>query len=119
MQWIPKQIVSIGEDFHSQVGDDKVRTTLYKVRWEGYDKKNGTHSEGWDSDGHAHVNQTYHDIVRMWRQFHGCPASGDGIERVFFSVGKQYDTVQKKTMDKTLEVTLKTSDDDDTYRKRK
>ena len=32
MQWIPKQIVAIGEDFHSQVGDGKVRTTLYKVR---------------------------------------------------------------------------------------
>ena len=29
MQWIPKQIVAIGEDFHSQVGDGKVRTTLY------------------------------------------------------------------------------------------
>ena len=39
MQWIPKQIVGIGEDFHSQVGEGKVRTTLYKVRWEGYDKK--------------------------------------------------------------------------------
>ena len=39
MQWIPKQIVAIGEDFHSQVGDDKVRTTLCKVRWEGYDKR--------------------------------------------------------------------------------
>ena len=34
--------------------------------------------------GHAHVNQTYPDVVRMWRQFHGCPACGDGIERVFF-----------------------------------
>ena len=34
MSWIPKQNVTIGEDFHSQVGDDKVRTTLYKVRWE-------------------------------------------------------------------------------------
>ncbi len=33
MQWIPKQIVGIGEDFHSQVGDGKVRTTPYKVRW--------------------------------------------------------------------------------------
>jgi hypothetical protein len=42
MQWIPKQIVAIGEDFHSQVGDGKVRTTLYKVRWEGYDKKEDT-----------------------------------------------------------------------------
>ncbi len=30
--------------------------------------------------GHTHVNQTYPDIVRMWRQFHGCPASGGGIE---------------------------------------
>ena len=31
MQWMTKQIVAIGEDFHSQVGDVKVRTTLYKV----------------------------------------------------------------------------------------
>jgi hypothetical protein len=69
----------------------------------------------------------------MWRQFHGCPASGGGIERVFFSDGKQHDTL-KKTMDKTLENTLKSSvntklltcddkgvftDDDDTYRKHK
>jgi hypothetical protein len=42
MQWIPKQIVAIGEDFHRQVGDGKVRTTLYKVRWQGYDKKDDT-----------------------------------------------------------------------------
>ena len=33
IQWIPEQIVGIGEDFHSQVDDDKVKTTLYKVRW--------------------------------------------------------------------------------------
>ncbi len=33
--------------------------------------------------GHAHVHQTYPDVVRMWRQLHGCPASGGGIERVF------------------------------------
>ncbi len=41
--------------------------------------------------GHVHVNQTYPDVVRMWRQFHGCSVSqaGGGIERVFFSVGKQ------------------------------
>ncbi len=38
LQWIiPKQIVTIGTDFHSQVGDEKVRSTLYKVWWEGYD----------------------------------------------------------------------------------
>jgi hypothetical protein len=56
--------------------------------------------------GHAHVNQTYPDVVRMWRQFHGCPASGGGIERVFFSAGKQYDALKKRTIDKTLENTL-------------
>ena len=33
MQWIPEQIVGIGEDFHRQVDDGKVKTTLYKVRW--------------------------------------------------------------------------------------
>ena len=84
--------------------------------------------------GHNHVNQTYPDVVRMWRQFHGCPVSGGGIERVFFSVGKQYDTLKNKTRDKTLESTLKASsntklptcddkevftDDDDTHRKHK
>jgi hypothetical protein len=45
--------------------------------------------------GHAHVNPTYPDVVRMWGQFHGRPASGDGIERVFFSAGKQHDTLKK------------------------
>ena len=28
IQWIPEQIVWIGEDFHSQVYDDKMKTTL-------------------------------------------------------------------------------------------
>ena len=32
MQWFPKKIVAICEDFHTQVGDRKVRTTLYEVR---------------------------------------------------------------------------------------
>jgi hypothetical protein len=59
--------------------------------------------------GHAHVNPTYPDVVRMWRQFHGCPASGGGVERVFFSAGKQHDALKKRTMDKNLEITLKES----------
>ena len=84
--------------------------------------------------GHAHVNPTYPHVVRMWGQFHGRPASGGGIERVFFSAGKQHGALKKSTMDKTLESTFKASintmlptcddkgvftDDDDTYRKRK
>ena len=42
IQWIPEQIVGIGEDFHSQVDDDKVKTTLCKVRWTGYDRTGDT-----------------------------------------------------------------------------
>jgi hypothetical protein len=34
--------------------------------------------------GYVHVNQTYPDVVSMWRQFHGCSVSGSGIDRVFF-----------------------------------
>ena len=30
--------------------------------------------------GYAHVKRTYLDVVRMWRQFHGCPGSRDGVE---------------------------------------
>ncbi len=55
MQWIPKQIVAIGEDFHSQVGDGKVRTTLYKVRWEGYDNKDDT----WEPMSEFHRDKLY------------------------------------------------------------
>jgi hypothetical protein len=41
-QWIPKQIVAIGEDYHSQVGDGKigdgkVRTFLYNLKFVGKD----------------------------------------------------------------------------------
>jgi hypothetical protein len=57
--------------------------------------------------GHAHVKRTYPDVVRMWRQFHGCPGSGGGIARVFTAPGKQHDALKKSTMDKTLESTLK------------
>ncbi len=43
----------------------------------------------------------------MWRQFHGCPGSGGGIEGVFTAAGKQHDALKKSTMDKTLENTWK------------
>jgi hypothetical protein len=56
MQWIPRQIVAISEDFHSQVGDEKVRTTLYKVRWEGYDGQEGRHL----GDHHTSTGICYH-----------------------------------------------------------
>jgi hypothetical protein len=67
----------------------------------------------------------------MCTQFHGCPGSGGGIERVFTAAGKQHHALKKSTMDKTLENTLKAgmnelptcddegvfTDDEDTYRK--
>ena len=37
-----QQIVGIGEDFHSQVDGGEVKTTLYKFRWKGYDRKGDT-----------------------------------------------------------------------------
>jgi hypothetical protein len=63
-----------------------------------------------------------------------CPVSGGRIPRVYFSSGKQHDTLKKRTMDKTLESTKKASintkfptcddkgvftGDDDTYMKHK
>jgi hypothetical protein len=63
MQWIPKQIVAIGEEFHSQVSDVKVRTTLYKVRWEGYDKKDDT----WELITHL---QGYVTMVKAFKESH-------------------------------------------------
>ena len=63
MQWILKQIVVIGEDFHTQVGDGKVRTTLYKVRWEGYDKKDDT----WEPITYL---QGYDTMVKSFKESH-------------------------------------------------
>jgi hypothetical protein len=37
------------------------------------------------------------------------PCIGGGIERVFFSPGKQHGAFKKRTMDKTLEITWKAS----------
>jgi hypothetical protein len=83
---------------------------------------------------HTRVKRTYSDVVRMCRQFHGCPGSGGGIERVFTAAGKQHDDLKKNTIDKTLVSTVKTgmniklptchdkgvfTDDEDTDRKRK
>jgi hypothetical protein len=33
--------------------------------------------------------------------------TGGGIERVFTAAGKQHDDLKKRTMDKTMEITLK------------
>jgi hypothetical protein len=42
----------------------------------------------------THSCQPDSDVVRMWRQFHGLPPSGGGIERVFFTSGKQHDALK-------------------------
>ena len=58
---IPNQIVAIGEHFHSQVGDGKVRTTIYKVRWD--DKKDDT----WEPITHL---QGYATMVKSFKESH-------------------------------------------------
>ena len=55
--------MAIGEDFHSQVSDGKVRSTLYKVRWEGYDKKDDT----WEPIRHL---QGYATMVKAFKESH-------------------------------------------------
>ncbi len=70
MQWIPEQIVGIGEDFHSQVHDGKVKTTLYKVRWSGYDRTGNT----WEPIIHL---QGYASMVKAFKESHE-----NGVERL-------------------------------------
>ena len=42
------------------------------------------------------------NLVRMWRQFHGCPATFARVERLFFKAGKQHDDLRKSTTDVTI-----------------
>ena len=46
-------------------------------------------------------------LVKMWRQFHGCPSSSAGVERLFYKAGKQHDDQKKSTKEDTLERSLK------------
>ena len=63
IQWIPEQIVGIGEDFHSQVDDGKVKTTVYRVRWSGYDRTGNT----WEPITHL---QGYVNMVKVFKESH-------------------------------------------------
>ena len=63
IQWIPEQIVGIGEDFHNQVDDGKVKTTLYKDRWSGYDRTGDT----WEPIIHL---QGYTITVKSFKESH-------------------------------------------------
>jgi hypothetical protein len=60
--------------------------------------------------GHTHVKRTYPDVVRMWRQFHGCPWiwRWDRVSLYYTCNTKHHDILKKNTMNKTLENTLKT-----------
>lgn len=63
IQWIPEQIVGIAEDFHSQVHDGKVKTTVYRVRWSGYDRTGDT----WEPITHL---QGYASMVKAFKESH-------------------------------------------------
>ena len=51
--------------------------------------------------------QIWPNLVKMWRQFHGCPTSSAGVERLFYKAGKQHDDQKKSTKEETLERSLK------------
>ena len=63
MKWIPEHIVGIGEDFHSQVDDGKVKTTLCKVRWSGYDRT----GDEWEPIIHL---QGHDGMVKAFKESH-------------------------------------------------
>ena len=78
------QIVAIGEDFHSQVGDDKVRSVMYQVRWEGYDKKDET----WDP---ITLLQGYATMVKEFKESHAKDLEKLGVDRLCESENKATD----------------------------
>ena len=51
------------EDFHNQVDDGKVKTTLYKVRWIGYDRTGDT----WEPITYL---QGYPSMVKVFKETH-------------------------------------------------
>ena len=70
LQWAPEKIVAMGEDFHSQVGNGKVKTILYKVRWKGYDRKDDTwepitHLQGYGSMCNAFREQPEKEVEKI------------------------------------------------------
>jgi hypothetical protein len=102
MQWIPMQIVAIGEDFHSQVGEDKVRTTLYKVRWEGYDKKNDT------LEPITHL-QGYATMVKAFKESHAKDIEKLAADRVCEDEKKSKDNAVSTPKHTVLSMTGLTS----------
>ena len=50
---------------------------------------------------------TWPNLTKMRRQFHGCPATSAGVERLFFKAGKQHDDLKKRTEEETIERNLK------------
>ena len=80
--------MAIGEDFHRQVGDGQVRTTLHKVRWEGYDRKDVT----WESITNLQGYVTSDTMVKVFKE----------------SYGKE---IEKLTADRRCETEKKATDD--------
>ena len=59
MSWILEQIEGIGAEFHSQIDDDKVKTTLQS----GYD----TTGDTWEPITHP---QLYVNMVKTFKESH-------------------------------------------------
>eukprot|EP00918_Siedleckia_nematoides_P041756 GHVU01090941.1.p1 GENE.GHVU01090941.1~~GHVU01090941.1.p1 ORF type:complete len:180 (-),score=21.27 GHVU01090941.1:1295-1834(-) len=46
------------------------------------------------------------NLTRMWRQFHGSPATSAGIERMFWRAGKAHDDLRKNTKEASIEAIM-------------
>jgi hypothetical protein len=87
MRWIAEQNVGIVEDFHRQVDDDKVKTTLYKVRWSGYDRT----GDLWEQITHL---QGYSIMVKSFKESHENDAEGLTADRRRESESKETHTLK-------------------------
>eukprot|EP00918_Siedleckia_nematoides_P044211 GHVU01096623.1.p1 GENE.GHVU01096623.1~~GHVU01096623.1.p1 ORF type:complete len:153 (+),score=16.46 GHVU01096623.1:502-960(+) len=43
------------------------------------------------------------NLTRMWREYHGSPASTAGVERLFWKAGKNHDDLKKSMNEASLE----------------